>query len=85
MSCDSTDDEYHLTPNGWVKGTHYYYGEADKIIERPIDTVGTWVRKMRQSISYAPEDITWDLIWASPDYSESERTDIEKKYPRPKY
>jgi hypothetical protein len=85
MSCDSTDDEYHLTPNGWVAGTHYCYGETDKIIARPIDTVETWVRKMRQSISFAPEQITWDPIWVSPNYSESERTAIEKKYPRPKY
>ena len=85
MSCDSKDDEYHLTPNGWVAGTHYCYGETDKIIARPIDTVETLVRKMRQSSSYAPEVITWELIWKSPDYSESERTEIEKKYPRPKY
>lgn len=85
MSFDSTDDEYHLTPNGWVEGTHYCYREADKIIARPVDTVGKWVRKMRQSSSFAPEHITWELIWTSPDYSESERTDIEKKYPRPKY
>ena len=85
MSCDSTDDEYHLTPRGWFEGTHYYYGEADKIIERPADTIETWVRKMRQSISFAPEHITWELIWTSPGYSESERADIEKKYPRPRY
>jgi hypothetical protein len=84
MSCDSTDDEYHLTPNGWVAGTHYCYSQAIKIIARPVDTVETWVRKMRQSSSYAPEVITWEHIWTSPDYSESERTEIEKKYPRPK-
>jgi hypothetical protein len=85
MSCDSTDDEYHLTLNGWVVGTHYCYSQAIKTITRPVDTVETWIRKMQQSSSYAPEVITWELNWASPDYSESERTEIEKKYPRPKY
>lgn len=85
MSLDSTDDEYHLTPSGWVEGTHYCYGEADKIIGRPVDTVETWVRKMTQSISFAPERITWNRIWISPDYSESERMALEKKYPRPDY
>ena len=85
MSCDSTDDEFHLTPNGWISGTHYYYSQPDKIIERPIDTVETWVREMRQSISFAPEHITWKLIWKSPDYSESERAAINDKYPRPNY
>jgi hypothetical protein len=85
MSCDSTDDEYHLTPNGWVAGTHYCYSQAVKTIPRPVDTVETWVRKMRQSIFYAPEVITWEPIWTSPDYSKSERTEIEKKHPRSKH
>jgi len=85
MSCDSTDDEYHLTPHGWVDGTHYYYGKSGKIIDRPKDCVETWVRQMRQSYSYAPEHITWKCIWKSPDYSASERMALKKKYPRPNY
>lgn len=85
MSCDSTDDEYHLTPNGWVAGTHYYYQEADKILERPKDAVKTIVRSMRQSISFAPEHVTWKCIWKSPNISESEIAALEKKYPRPNY
>ena len=85
MSCDSTDDEYHLTLNGWVAGTHYCYSQAINAIPRLVDTFETWIIKMRQSSCYAPEIITWELIWTSPDYFESERTEIEKKYPRPKY
>ena len=85
MSCDSTDDEYHLTPNGWVDGTHYYYGKATKPIDPPKDRVETWVRQMRQSYSYAAEHITWKHIWTSPDYSESEMRALKEKYPRPNH
>jgi len=85
MSCDSTDDEIHLTPSGWVTGTHFFYGEADKIIPRPSNAIETWVREMRQSYSMAPEHISWKRTWVSLDYSESERTAIEKKYPRPNW
>ncbi len=85
MSYDSTDDEYHLTPHGWVAGTHYFYSNTEKIIDRPTDCVETWVREMRQSYSMAPERITWKCIWNSPDYSESEIAQISKKYPRPTY
>ncbi|MDD4877017.1 MAG: hypothetical protein PHQ86_07835 [Dehalococcoidales bacterium] len=83
MSCDSTDDEIHLTPNGWVYGTHFFYGEADEKIPRPPNAIETWVRKMRQSYSMAPEHITWECTWVSPNYSEAERLAINKKYPRP--
>jgi hypothetical protein len=85
MSFDSTDDEYHLTPHGWVDGTHYFYGHAEKVVDRPKDSVITLVRHMRQSYGSAPEHIEWECIWKSPDYSESERKAFEDKYPRPNH
>ena len=85
MSCDSTDDEYHLTPHGWVEGTHSFDNSPEKIIERPIDTVETWVRSMRQSYSMAPEKIEWHRTFVSPNYSESYKAELNKKYPKPKW
>ena len=86
-SCDSTDDEYHLTPDGWIRGTHYCYGKAAKIVECPENCAETWikrrVRQMRQSYSYAREEIEWKCIWISTDYSEHERIALQEKYPRP--
>jgi len=85
MSCDNTNDEYHLTPNGWVEGTHYYDGIPDEIVACPKDAIETWVRKMTQSISFAPERIKWELTWTSPVYSDSEKAEIKKRFPKPSY
>jgi len=84
---DSIDDEFHLTPRGWVNGTHFYFKQAEKakIIERPNDCVETWVREMRQSSSFSTEHVEWKLIWTSPDYSESEKATLKKRYPRPNH
>ena len=85
MSCDSTDDEMHLTPKGWVRGTSYIYRDTDEIIVRPSDAVETWVRHMRQSYSMAPEHVSWERTWVSSKYTEAERLTIEKKYPLKKW
>lgn len=82
---DSTDHEYHLTPNGWVAGTYYWFHTPQKIVERPDDCVETWNRKMRQSSGFSSEFVTWKRIWTSPDYSESERQALRDKHPLPRF
>ena len=83
MSVDHTEDEYHLTPHGWVHGTYKFYGHADKIIDPPEDRVETWVRDMKQSHPFAKELITWECIWKSPDYSDDDKKKLWARYPRP--
>ena len=83
MSVDHTEDEYHLTPQGWIGGTHKFYGHAEKVIEPPEDRVETGVRDMTQSHPFAKEFVTWKCIWKSPEYSDDEKKKLWAKYPRP--
>jgi hypothetical protein len=85
MSIDKTENEYHLTSSGWIDGTSRINGAPQRIIERPKDCVETWVRTMEQSQSFSKENVVWKRIWMVPEYSESKRKALEKKYPRPNY
>ena len=42
MSCDRKEEEYHLTPSGWVTGSFLVYGKGDTI-PPPKDRIETWV------------------------------------------
>ena len=83
MSFDRTEQEYHLTPSGWITGSFLVYGEGEKI-EPPVNRVETWVVEKYQSSGFASESITQKCIWVSPNYSESEREALKAKFPFPK-
>lgn len=82
MSFDRTEQEYHLTPSGWIIGSFLVYGEG-KVIEPPVDRIETWVVEKYQSSGFAPESVTKKLIWVSPNYSESEREALKERFPFP--
>ena len=83
MAVDHTIDEYHLTPNGWITGTHYFFGDTDKQIPPPPDRVETWKQELKQQSGWSKEYITWECIWVSPNHSEEERNKLKRYYPRP--
>lgn len=82
MSFDHTTQEYHLTLSGWITGSFLVYGEGKKI-EPPTDRIETWVIDTFQSSGFAAETVTEELIWKSPDYSESQREALRYKFPPP--
>src|SRR5581483_4210006 len=65
MAGDDFKVEYHLTPNGWVVGSEYFF---DKVrVERPIpaDRIETWIRREYEPSPWSPTDVTWYLSWPS--------------------
>jgi hypothetical protein len=67
MSVDDYEDEYHLTPRGWVEGDSYYYGKPQKNIAPPKDRVLTLVDHTEQSSRFAPSVSNWVEKWRSSD------------------
>jgi hypothetical protein len=37
MPFDKTENEYHLTPSGWIDGSSNIYGVPERVVERPKD------------------------------------------------
>jgi len=84
MSIDSTSTEYHLTPNGWITGTFSFYGNPQgKIIDRPHDTVETWIEHEKQMHINSAVTKTFKRIWKNSDILETEILKLHDKYPKP--
>ena len=87
MASDNLITEYHLTPDGWVKGTEWYFGKikGGKETERPQNAVETWKSRIYQQSDWSPEDATAELIWCDESVSAEERDRLREKFPRPFY
>ncbi len=55
MAWDSYDDEYHLTPSGWILA----YG-------RPFDALESWTLSVRQPYGWARATRSWTQKWVKP-------------------
>ena len=82
MAADDVLTEYHLTPDGWVKGTEQYFGSGARV-PRPATAVETWKCRIYQRSIYSEEQRSEELIWHATDVSEAERQALHAKFPRP--
>jgi hypothetical protein len=80
MSADRYEREYHLTPNGWVLGTFYFYGKAKEKVAPPSDRVLTIVKEVEQSCGFSSEEISWREEWRSKKIEASQIARLLKKF-----
>jgi hypothetical protein len=82
MAVDREEQEYHLTPNGWVIGStkSMFTGTTPRPI--PGDRVLTLIHKTLQSSRFEPETRTVVEIWRSPE-SDEKITQLRAQYPPP--
>ena len=73
MAYDNLDQEYHLTPRGWITGSSKYVGKVDSEVLRLDDAVETWNQHCDQASGWSREYKTVELIWHDPAKSEAER------------
>lgn len=83
MAVDDLEHEYHLTPNGWVNGTTYFFGNTDKELPPPPDRVLTMVEKTYQSSRWSKEEISSRETWRAADVSAEQIAELMKKFPAP--
>jgi len=84
MAVDDCRTEYHLTPNGWVIGTSYFFSNVDgKEIAPPEDRVLTVVGRIYQRSGWSPEERSLREQWRSPNISASDLARLTEKFPCP--
>ena len=84
MAVDNVSTEYHLTPEGWVTGTHRNFGKIDgNDIERPRSAVETWEFHIYQRSMYSEERHTWRMRWHDASVPEAEREALHASFKRP--
>jgi len=73
MAADNYKTEDHLTPHGWVRGTESNFGRIiGKEVPRPEDAVLTTKYSDYQRSGWSKSEISWEVIWRSPDISDLE-------------
>ncbi len=74
MSYDNSYRKFHLTPSGWST-------EAESTV--PEDRVETWERIMTQRSVWSKEDVEWNLLWSSQEYTDEQRNQLRDSFPAP--
>ena len=72
MAWDSYDDEYHLTPSGWILA-----------YSRPTDALESWTLSVRQPYGWAPATRSWTQKWVNPGVKPKMRAALHRRFPRP--
>ena len=83
MTFDDVRTEYHLTPDGWVKGTCRYFGSSENEVERPHNAVETWENRLYQRSGWSSEEISAEMIWHNASVPEAEREALRARFTRP--
>src|SRR5207253_233607 len=55
MADDDWDQEYHLTPRGWMTGSAKHYGRVGHEAPRPPDAVETWEQHTSEASGWSRE------------------------------
>ena len=76
--------EFHLTPRGWISGTRMESGVIQgEIIDRPPETIETWLEEMVLSYLHCADVYSWRLIWFDPTMTEGDRKKIRSRFEKP--
>jgi hypothetical protein len=75
--------EYHLTPNGWITGSAYYFNKLQgKEVQALPNTVETWIQHTTQDNIYSGEAIEWYRTFTSSSYTDKQKTEFHAQFPK---
>ena len=69
---DDWEQEFHLTPNGWIPGCFFFRGALDKKVVPPDDRVLTLVMEGLDSPIIGGLNVGWRYDWKSKVHSQAE-------------
>jgi hypothetical protein len=84
MTIDKPSQEFHLTREGWVSGTSKVGDTVlGQVIQRPAETVETWVEEMVIPYPQCADVYAWRRIWFDESISLAERKKLRGQFPKP--
>ncbi len=84
MADDDLRCLFHLTEDGWVRGTGTFFKKVQgKEIPRPEGAVATYQLHVYSRSPWSPEERTWSLVWRREGVTEEEVTRIQEQFPSP--
>jgi hypothetical protein len=85
MLKDRTETEYHLTRQGWVKGSFWVCGTKIEDVSAPSVRVESWVEEIDSPSGGALPNVSWRRIWESDSITHHARTELRQRFPLPEY
>jgi hypothetical protein len=85
MLKDRTETEYHLTQQGWVKGSSWVCGTKIEDVAAPSVRVESWVEEIDSPSGVALPNVSWRRIWESDSITHHARTELRQRFPLPEY
>lgn len=82
MAADDLENDYHLTPNGWVPGDSRFFGKTTNSKPVPADRVLTLTKRIYQRSPYSPEETSVSETWRD-DARVELITELRRKFPPP--
>jgi hypothetical protein len=85
MAKDRTETEYHLTPQGWLKGSFWVGGSKIEDVSAPDVRVESWVEEIDSTSGGALPNVSWRRIWESDSITHHARIELRQRFPLPEY
>jgi hypothetical protein len=85
MSKGHTETEYHLTPQGWLKGSSWVYGAKTEDVPAPSVRVESWIEEIDDPSGGAAPKVSWRRIWESDSATQHAKVELRHRFPLPEY
>jgi hypothetical protein len=80
-----TETEYHLTPQGWLKGSFWVCGAKIEDVPAPFVRVESWIEEIEGPSGDALPNVFWRRIWESDSATQHAKVELRQRFPLPEY
>ncbi len=80
---DDFEIEYYLTPDGWKRGSEWFFGQLQAETPPPADCVLTLRKKLFQLRPDAAKEVTWRTMWSNPRFTQAQIEALRSRFGQP--
>jgi hypothetical protein len=80
-----TETEYHLTPQGWLKGSSWVWGAKIEDVPVPSVRVESWIEEIDGPSDRALPTVSWRRFWESDSITQQAKLELRQRFSLPEY